>query len=170
VEEEARAVTEHLSRTLGSCSQVTRALSRLSTAFQLAVVSSSAILRVQACLDATGLTHCFATENVFSAEDSLPRPLSKPDPAIYLHALQRLRVGPPDAIAIEDSVTGTRSAVAAGLATIGNIQFVSSSEREERRSVLLSAGAVTVAESWEEIADLLAASHDSLIAPSAMPT
>ena len=44
---------------------------------------------------------------------------SKPSPAPYLLAARRLGVDPTRCIAIEDSPTGTASAVAAGCATIG---------------------------------------------------
>lgn len=44
---------------------------------------------------------------------------AKPHPLPYLTALQQLEVFPEQALAFEDSVTGTKSAVAAGLFTIG---------------------------------------------------
>lgn len=59
----------------------------------------------------------------FSAEDSLPEPSSKLNPAVYLHAGHMLGVGPADAVAIEESVNGARSTVAAGYLTIGIPQF-----------------------------------------------
>lgn len=43
---------------------------------------------------------------------------SKPDPEPYRRALEQLGVGPHEAVAIEDSPTGTASAVAAGLITV----------------------------------------------------
>lgn len=39
----------------------------------------------------------------------------KPDPAVYLETLVRLRLGPAGSIAVEDSANGVRAAVAAGL-------------------------------------------------------
>ncbi len=42
----------------------------------------------------------------------------KPHPEAYLRALERLRLGPEDALAVEDSEIGLRAAVAAGLATV----------------------------------------------------
>lgn len=41
--------------------------------------------------------------------------LTKPDPALYQLALQRLQVGPEQAIALEDSSNGIRAAKAAGI-------------------------------------------------------
>lgn len=42
----------------------------------------------------------------------------KPDPEVYLRALERLDLSPDDALAVEDSALGLRAARAAGLATI----------------------------------------------------
>ena len=42
----------------------------------------------------------------------------KPDPALYLQALDKLNVSANEAIAIEDSPNGARAAVAAGLHTV----------------------------------------------------
>jgi beta-phosphoglucomutase-like phosphatase (HAD superfamily) len=42
----------------------------------------------------------------------------KPDPAPYRIALQRLGVAPADAVAIDDSPAGVRSALTAGLAVV----------------------------------------------------
>ncbi len=44
---------------------------------------------------------------------------AKPHPLPYLTALEKLGISPEHALAFEDSVTGTQSAVAAGLFTIG---------------------------------------------------
>ena len=53
---------------------------------------------------------------VILAEDA---PAGKPDPAPYRLALSRLGVKPEEALAFEDSPSGIRSAVAAGIYTIG---------------------------------------------------
>jgi HAD superfamily hydrolase (TIGR01509 family) len=45
--------------------------------------------------------------------------IGKPDPAPYTIALERLGVAPESAIAFEDSPSGIRSAVAAGIPTVG---------------------------------------------------
>ncbi len=43
----------------------------------------------------------------------------KPDPAVYLHAIEKLGLKPHECIAIEDSAHGVRAAVAAGMYCIG---------------------------------------------------
>jgi beta-phosphoglucomutase-like phosphatase (HAD superfamily) len=89
----------------------------------------------------------------FSAEDSLPVPTSKPDPAVYEFALRRLGIPAGHAVAIEDSVAGARSALSAGLETIGIVQFVPVGERKQRVEDLTEAGVATVVHSWHEVAD-----------------
>ncbi|MFF9091107.1 HAD-IA family hydrolase [Streptomyces sp. NPDC014991] len=83
-------------------------------------------------------------------------PTSKPDPAVYRSALDRLGVPAERALALEDSVSGTRSAVAAGITTAGIVQFVPAGERDERARELRHAGAAWVAESWDGFAADLA--------------
>jgi beta-phosphoglucomutase-like phosphatase (HAD superfamily) len=82
-------------------------------------------------------------------------PTSKPDPAVYLLALDRLGLGADEAVAIEDAAAGVRSAVGAGIWTIGNLAFVPPSERAERAAELERAGAAVVVESWAEVAQVL---------------
>lgn len=156
VEDERRAVIEHLSRVLGPDPAVQEPLARMSERVGLAVVSSSAIERLTACFTATGLDDLFPHERRFSAEDSLPVPTSKPDPAIYTFAGEALGVGPDEAVAVEDSVTGTRSAVGAGFPTIGNVQFVPPDELDERVEALREAGVADIVGSWAELEALLA--------------
>jgi beta-phosphoglucomutase-like phosphatase (HAD superfamily) len=43
---------------------------------------------------------------------------SKPDPAIYLRAVERLGLRPEECIALEDSVHGVRAAVSAGISFV----------------------------------------------------
>jgi HAD superfamily hydrolase (TIGR01509 family) len=159
VDEERRAVTEHLGRTLRPHQPTRRALTRLADRLELAAVSSSALGRLAACFTATDLDELIPPELRFSAEDSLPTPTSKPDPAVYLHACAELRVAPAAALAVEDSVPGVRSAVGAGCPAVGNLLFVPPAERSARAAALRAAGALTVVESWDQLADLLLATE-----------
>jgi HAD superfamily hydrolase (TIGR01509 family) len=155
VEVERREVTAHLGEVLRPDPRVIEALERLAAERTLAVVSSSAIARVDACLRATGLDDLFPAASRFSAESSLPAPASKPDPAVYLHALERLGAEPRRALAVEDSVPGALAAVGAGCPTVGNLMFVPEEERAERRVALERAGVADVVYSWEELELLL---------------
>lgn len=156
VEIEKRDVTEHLRLELKEDEDVRATLLGLSADYELAVVSSSALSRLDACFAVTGLAPLLPPERRFSAEDSLETPTSKPDPAVYTFALEALGLEPDEAVAIEDSPTGATSAVAAGIRTIGCIRFVASAERERRVAELRAAGVATIIEHWSDLPALLA--------------
>ena len=155
VQQERAQVTRHLADVLRPDPAVLDPLTRLSAQHRLAAVSSSALCRLAACFTATGLDHLLPEAARYSAEDSLPVPTSKPDPAVYLLACVQLGVDPAQAVAVEDSVPGAQSAVAAGVPTVDNVQFVPASERRERAAQLRAAGAFTVVASWHELEQLL---------------
>jgi HAD superfamily hydrolase (TIGR01509 family) len=158
VQEEKDVVTEHLQKVLRPDPAVLEPVGLLAERYLLAAVTSSAASRLDACLAVTGLAPLFARERRFSAEDSLPRPTSKPDPAVYVLAGQRLGVSSREAVAIEDSVNGVLSAVRAGYPTVGTVQFVPTQERALRTEALRAAGAAVVVEDWAQLAEVLVGS------------
>jgi beta-phosphoglucomutase-like phosphatase (HAD superfamily) len=145
----------HLGATLTPHPETGDALTALSAYLRLAAVSSSALTRLAACFTATGLDELIPPAVRFSAEDSLPVPTSKPDPAVYLHACEQLGIHPEAGLAVEDSVPGALSAVRAGCPTVGNLLFVPAAERAQRAAALTDAGVLTVVSSWQQLADLL---------------
>ena len=155
VDEELASVTAHLSDVLKPDPAVLEPLTELAAEMTVAVVSSSASSRLQVCLERTELAGLVDPAHVFSAADSLPEPTSKPDPAIYLEALNRLGVEAHDAVAVEDAVAGVASAVSAGIRTVGILQFVPDAERAGRATNLLDAGASDVVATWSELRALL---------------
>jgi HAD superfamily hydrolase (TIGR01509 family) len=155
VAEERRAVSAHLARTLQPHAPTSAALTTLAAALPLAAVSSSALARLAGCFTATDLDELIPPDRRFSAEDSLPTPTSKPDPAVYLHACAQLAIAPEAGLAVEDSVPGVLSAVAAGCPTVGNLLFVPPAEQAERAAALTAAGALFLVSSWQELADVL---------------
>lgn len=155
VEREKAEVSDYLGTALSPVADVVSGLAGLSKQYRLAAVSSSALSRLAACFTASDLDQFIAPEARFSAEDSLPTPTSKPDPAVYQFALRAVDATPSQAVAIEDSVTGAQSAVAAGIVTIGIVEFVPADERDQRIRDLTAAGVVTVLGSWTELTRLL---------------
>jgi beta-phosphoglucomutase-like phosphatase (HAD superfamily) len=153
--QEREQVTAHLATILKPDPEVLAPLQALASRYALAAVSSSATKRLDACFAATGLDPLIPAAVRFSAEDSLPVPTSKPDPAVYLHAGQVLDVDADQGLAVEDSVAGVTSAVAAGYVTVGNLMFVSAEERCARSAELIDAGAVAITDSWGALADVL---------------
>ncbi|OBG76641.1 haloacid dehalogenase [Mycobacterium sp. E1715] len=158
VREERERVTAHLAVTLTPDPRVLEPLRDLAPRYALAAVSSSATKRLRACFAATGIDSLIPEALTFSAEDSLAVPTSKPDPAVYLHSGQVMGVAAEQGLAIEDSVAGVSSAVAAGYATVGNLMFVPPDERDCRREDLIDAGAVAITHSWRALADVLLSS------------
>ncbi len=77
------------------------------------IVTSNGRARVTRWLEAKGLADRCAV--IVGAEDEVE---GKPSPAPYLLALSKLGIGPDDAVAVEDSASGTLAALRAGLATI----------------------------------------------------
>jgi beta-phosphoglucomutase-like phosphatase (HAD superfamily) len=155
VAHEKRAVSAHLGQTLVPDSDVVGVLTRLGERLTLAAVSSSALSRLDACFAVTGLAELLPPQRRFSAEDSLPQPTSKPDPAVYRLAGERLCVRAEEGLAVEDSPTGARSATAAGFATVGNLRFVAPAERDQRTTELIAAGACAIVSSWTQLERLL---------------
>ncbi|MFD9423560.1 MULTISPECIES: HAD family phosphatase [unclassified Streptomyces] len=82
----------------------------LSTAEGAAIVSSSPSAWVEEHLRRLGLRHRF---DFLVTGDDTDR--HKPEPDLYLLALERAGVGADDALAVEDSPMGVRAAQAAGL-------------------------------------------------------
>jgi len=79
-----------------------------------ALVTNAPRLNAQFMLQVLGIKEAFDT--VVLAEDGIA---GKPDPAPYQAALQRFAIAPEEAIALEDSPSGIRSAVGASIRTIG---------------------------------------------------
>jgi HAD superfamily hydrolase (TIGR01509 family) len=75
-----------------------------------AIASSSSRVVIDATLRQQGWDSLFAIR--CSAEDELH---GKPAPDVYLRAAERLGIAPQECLALEDSLTGAKAAVAAGM-------------------------------------------------------
>ena len=100
---------------------------------RVALVTNAPRENVDAVLLALGLKDSF--DAVVPAEEVRA---AKPDPEPYLTALEKLGADPEGALAFEDSVSGIRSAVGAGIRTVG----IASTQEPE---TLLEAGAFMTA-------------------------
>jgi HAD superfamily hydrolase (TIGR01509 family) len=102
------------------------------------VASSSAMDRIRASLEITGLARFF-NQNLFSASD-VPR--GKPSPDLFQLAARRMRVSVAECIVVEDSPAGISAAAAAGMTPIG---FVGGSHAAPQLGeALIAAGARTI--------------------------
>ncbi len=89
------------------------ALRRLASEFGLGLASSAALEVARTILAATRWDSLFA---VVVSADEVPR--GKPEPDVYLRALELLEADPSQTAAVEDSANGIRSAYAARIAVI----------------------------------------------------
>ncbi|KYK61608.1 hypothetical protein DCS_02751 [Drechmeria coniospora] len=149
---EEEAVIAKLKKDLRPCPGVDEQLERLAASgkYLLSVVSSSALRRVRASIEKVGQDKYFVGDVVFSAATSLEKPTSKPDPAIYLHALKRLGKKASETVAIEDSKSGTLSGTRAGIKVIGYVGPYAPAKQPEMEQILKDAGAVVVMRDWSE--------------------
>lgn len=117
--------------------------------YGLAVVSSSALRRVRASLDKAGQSKFVPYDHVFSAATSLPKPTTKPDPAVYLFAMEKLGVKPEECIAVEDSKSGATSACRAKIRTIAYVgSYNGDKKQKEIGDLLVKTGCCKVMFNW----------------------
>ena len=108
---EARAMRRDVTLTLPPRDGAAELIAQAKEAgLTLAVASSSTSAWVTGHLDRLGLLPCF---DAVCTRDHVER--TKPDPAVYRLALDRLGMAPHEAFAIEDSPHGVTAAKAAGL-------------------------------------------------------
>lgn len=151
-------VIAKLKEKLKPCAGVKLELEQLVTAgsYHLSVVSGSALRRIQASLEKVGFDKYFGHGVIFSATNSLPKPTSKPDPAIYLHALKVLKKSPGECVAIEDSRSGAVAASRAGIKTIGYTGCYEAEEQVKMKTVLAHSGCIIIMDHWKELQSCLA--------------
>ncbi|TVY49036.1 6-phosphogluconate phosphatase [Lachnellula occidentalis] len=147
-----------LEEKLTPCAGITAELEQLLEAgsYHLSVVSGSALRRIQASLGKVGFDKYFRHNAIFSATNSLQNPTSKPDPAVYVHALEVLRKSPGECVAIEDSRSGVMAASRAGIKTIGYTGCYDDHEQEKMRMTLVECGCVVVMDHWKDFQTCLA--------------
>lgn len=125
--------------------------------YGLAVVSSSALRRVKASIKKVDQEKFFPADHIFSAATSLTVPTTKPDPAIYLYACKVIGKQPQECVAVEDSKSGTLSAVRAGIPVIGYTGSYEGAEKQkEMANLLKETGAQVVMNDWNDFPQYLA--------------
>jgi HAD superfamily hydrolase (TIGR01509 family) len=157
VSREENAVIAKLYESLVPCDGVKEALANVlkRDTIELAVVSSSALRRVKASLEKVDIHDLFG-DRVFSAATSLPKPTSKPDPAIYNFAVEKLGKTKEQCLAVEDSRSGTLSARNAGIRVLGYVGSYEEHERGKMSQTLKDAGAEVVMTHWDQFEPILA--------------
>jgi HAD superfamily hydrolase (TIGR01509 family) len=158
VERELGAVIAKLEAKAQPCPGVMEQLDGLHELknYQLAVVSSSALSRVKASIKKVGMEKYFRPDWIYSAATSLPKPTSKPDPAVYIFAMKEIGVKPEECVAIEDSRSGATAAKNANIPLIGYVGPYDEEEREKMVKVLRDeCGAKAIMFHWSEFPECL---------------
>ncbi len=106
---------------------------------RLALATSGSRRRACGTLEEYGLTSYFDT--VVSGDEVA---IGKPDPAIYLLAAERMQESPQNLLAVEDAVSGVKSARAAGMHCLGIAN-------ERRAALLRAAGAELVIQDFQSL-------------------
>ncbi|CAK38245.1 phosphorylated carbohydrates phosphatase TM_1254 [Aspergillus awamori] len=153
VKKEEDKVIAKLTDKAQPCVGVNAELDKLleSKKYGLAVVSSSALRRVRASITKVGQDKYFDKDAIFSAATSLPKPTSKPDPAIYIHALEVRTKKPEEVVAVEDSKSGALSAIRAGIPVIGYVgSYHGDAKQLEMSQLLQELGAKVIMKDWSE--------------------
>ncbi|KAH8597012.1 HAD-like domain-containing protein [Bisporella sp. PMI_857] len=158
VSKEEDQVIKKLKEALKPCIGVEPVLEKLHKEgkYYLSVVSSSALRRVQASIEKVDQDKYFKKEDVFSAATSLPKPTSKPDPAIYLYAIEKLGKKAEECVAVEDSKSGATAAYRANIKTIGYTGSYEPEKEAEMTEVLEKAGCAVIMKHWSEFESALA--------------
>ncbi|WP_041741368.1 HAD-IA family hydrolase [Collimonas fungivorans] len=114
-----------------------------------AVASNSSLERIHAGLRRCDLLPLF--DGHIHSGHELGSP--KPAPDVYLAAAAGFGVAPQQCIAIDDSITGVRSAVAAGIRVIGFTGVAH--DRKQAGARLLAAGAERIFDDMQQLTELL---------------
>jgi len=114
-----------------------------------AVASNSSLERIHAGLRRCDLLDLF--DGHIHSGHELGNP--KPAPDVYLAAAAGFGVAPRQCIAIDDSITGVRSAVAAGIRVIGFTGVAHN--RQQAGARLLAAGAERIFDDMRQLTELL---------------
>jgi HAD superfamily hydrolase (TIGR01509 family) len=113
------------------------------------VASSSSLDRLDLTLKVTGLFDRFSP-NIFSSEQ-VER--GKPAPDLFLFAAKQMHVSPDRCVVIEDSLTGVRAGVAAGMTVLG---YTGGSHIQPEHQVkLLEEGAIEVFSEMSQLSNWL---------------
>ncbi len=134
-EDEIHSIREQIRTSAAHAPEIAGAVEALkSIELRLACASNSDLDYVQRVVKRVGLDGVFG-DRLFTGE-RVARP--KPAPDVYLAASQALQVPPSGCAVVEDSVTGARAALAAGMTVLG---FTGSAHvPAERREALLAIG------------------------------
>lgn len=160
VDRELGKTIEKLLKSAEPCPGVLEVLEKMKqeNKYKMAIVSSSAMSRVVASVEKTKMDHYFPGQ-IYSAASSLDPPTTKPNPAIYLFACEKIGVKPGESVAIEDSRSGATAAKNAKIPLIGYVgpYYEEGEEKVKAVSKMLTeeCGAIVIMHHWSEFDECL---------------
>lgn len=120
---------------------------------KLAFVSNNPIMRAFAAMRSATNGQGDALAALFGTAYFEAGDIQKPKPDVYLRALEQVGADVTLSYAVEDSVSGVKAAVAAGLKTFGYTGFATDPAREQDK--LLKAGAQACFSDWNQLLTMI---------------
>lgn len=159
VQRELKELIESLEKDCEPCVNANEVLDKLQKEgrYGMSIVSSSALPRVLASIKRADQSKYFDEDKIFSAATSMPIPSSKPDPAIYLFACEKLGVKPEECLAIEDSRSGATAAMRAGINLLGYTGACHDKEEADATAKILThdCKALDIMSDWKDFLSIL---------------
>lgn len=150
IERFVRIVCEESDKLLQPVKGAVEAVRELSEKYKICVGSNGERENVFVSQRSIGLFDFFTDERIFTA-GQVAR--GKPYPDLFLYAAEKMGVSPHRSLVIEDSSTGVRAGVAAGMRVIG-ITAVAHNKPASAQ-FLKHAGAEQVFDQWPDIVDYI---------------
>lgn len=147
----SRRVAELRPRLLRPAPGIAEVLQSVSKTHKICIGSNGETENVCGAIETAGISQFFRPDHIYVALD-VPKP--KPAPDLFLHAARMLGADPGRTLVIEDSVTGTKAGIAAGMTVFGYTGL--SHNRELQSRELAAAGAVVVSATHADILRMLA--------------
>ena len=122
----------------------------VSNYFKIAVASNGMRINVVKSLEVIGVKNYFTDKYVFTRQD-VENP--KPAPDLFLFAAEKMGVSPEKCLVIEDSPTGVKGGVAAGMDVYGFTGV--SNDKEKQEKALKEAGAMAIFDDFIHIREAL---------------
>lgn len=146
VERFTRMAQERLEQNVDPVPYAVEAVALFSKTHKICVASNGERANVCASVHGVGLYEFFGEEKIFT-KNQVAR--GKPFPDLFLYAANQMGVAPERCVVIEDSLTGVRAGIAAGMQVIG-ITAVSH-EPQVLAENMKKEGVARVCASWPEI-------------------
>lgn len=157
LEQYRKIVLMQLQKNVKPVPYAVEAVKILAQDYKVCVASNGEREHVLQSVESIGLLDVFGKDAIFT-KSQVER--GKPFPDLFLYAAEKMGVSPERSIVIEDSLTGARAGVAAGMETIGITAVSHHPEQIEKD--MKNIGIVNVFNAWQDILTHIKGTVDSL--------